>query len=190
MVETDGSSQDVDTMEPAATIVLSAATNEHSAAATAATVGELTATSVDTDKQNETAETTAATVTADILSAASAFITEAATLPTYNNSEDTLNAEHEQQTVAAVTESGLAAAESSVVQDDKAAPEANSHTAGVGSGCGEDINSEIKAPEKSDETAATAITAITVAMVEDIDFFLFCICFHSTPYMIYMYKWI
>ena len=165
MVETDGSGHDVDTMEPAATIVLSAATNEHSAAATAATVGELTATSVDTDKQNETAETTAAaTVTADILSAASAFITEAATLPT-DNSEDTLNAEKEQQAVAATAEPGLAAAESSVVQDDKAAPEANSHTA-AGDGSCEDINSEIKAPEKSDEIAATAATA---AMVEDID---------------------
>ena len=166
MVETDGSGQDVDTMEPAATIVLSAATNEHSAAATAATVGELTATSVDTDKQNETAETTAATVTADILSAASAFITEAATLPT-DASEDTLNAENEQQTVAAVTEQpGLAAAKASVVQDDKAAPEANSHTAAVGSGGGEDINSEIKAPEKSDETAATAATAVMVENIE------------------------
>ncbi len=162
MVETDGSGQDVDTIEPAATIVLSAATNEHSAAASAATVEELTATSVDTDKQNETAETTAATVTADILSAASAFITEAATLPT-DASEDTLNAENEQQSVAAITEQpGLAAAKASVVQDDKAAPEANSHTA-AGDGSCEDINSEIKAPEKSDETAATA------AMVEDVD---------------------
>ena len=163
MVETDGSGHDVDTMEPAATIVLSAATNEHSAAATAATVGELTATSVDTDKQNETAETTAAaTVTADILSAASAFITEAATLPT-DNSEDTLNAENEEQTVAAITEQpGLAAAKASVVQDDKAAPEANSHTA-AGDGSCEDINSEIKDPENSDEKAATA------AMVEDVD---------------------
>ena len=167
MVETDGSGHDVDTMEPAATIVLSAATNEHSAAATAATVGELTATSVDTDKQNETAETTAAaTVTADILSAASAFITEAATLPT-DNSEDTLNAENEEQTVAAITEQpGLAAAKASVVQDDKAAPETNSHTAAVGSGGGEDINSEIKAPEKSDETAATAATAVMVENIE------------------------
>lgn len=137
-----------DTMEPsaAATLVLSAAAATHELATAAAGVDD-----TDNTQHNNRDDVETAT-DADIVSATSVIISQAAANEDAATLEDVDDAKQQPVVVVGVADNDFLHAGNDQVNDKAAAAETDSQTAGSSS---EDITSEIKDGEQSGETTAT-----------------------------------